>query len=140
MVRNTILQKTFTKLENIKQTHSKVRSLKHIKLQMQDYLMPNDTNNMNKEDAKMIFQIRSKVMNLKMNMKGKFDKFECSVCFIEEETQEHVYQCEEIWKLKKQSNKNIPNYEEILWGDILQKLKVANILKENMKIREDYKT
>ena len=102
--------------------------------------MPNDTNNMNKEDAKMIFQIRSKVMNLKMNMKGKFDEFECSVCFIEEETQEHVYQCEEIWKLKKQSNKNIPNYEEILWGDILQKLKVANILKENMKIREDYKT
>ena len=35
IVRNTIIQKTFTKLENIKQTHSKVRSLKHIRLEMQ---------------------------------------------------------------------------------------------------------
>ena len=86
IVRNIIIMKTFTKLENIKQTHSKVRNLKHIRLEMQDYLMPNEANNMKKEDAQIIFQIRSKVMNLKMKMKGKFEKFECSICFIEEET------------------------------------------------------
>ena len=131
---------TFTKLENIKQTHSKVRNLKHIRLEMQDYLMPNEANNMKKEDAQIIFQIRSKVMNLKMNMKGKFEKFECSICFIEEETQEHVYLCEKIWNLKKQNNLNIPKYEEILYGDVFQKLKVSRILKENMKLIEENKT
>ena len=140
MVRNMILQKTFTKLENTKQTHSKVKSLKHIRIEMQDYLMPNDVHDMNKEDAQMIFQIRSKVMDLKMNMKGNFEKFECSVCLLEEETQEHVYQCKQIWKMKKKIDSNIPNYEEILWGNVMQKLKVARILKENMKIREQYKT
>ena len=139
MVRNMILQKTFTKLENTKQTHSKVRSLKHIRIEMQDYLMPNDVNGMNKEDAQMIFQIRSKVLDLKMNMKGNFENLECSVCFLEDETQVHVYQCKKIWKIKKQSDSNIPKYEEILWGDVTQKLKVARILKENMKIREQYK-
>ena len=36
---------------------------------MQDYFMPNDANDMNREDAQMIFQIRSKGMNLRMNMK-----------------------------------------------------------------------
>ena len=86
IVQNIIIMKTFTKLENIKQTHSKVRNLKHTRLEMQDYLMPNEVNNMKKEDAQIIFQIKSKVMNLKMNMKGKFEKFECSICFIEEET------------------------------------------------------
>ena len=123
-----------------KQTHSKVKSLKYQKLEMQDYLMPNDVTDMNKEDAQMIFQIRSKVMDLKMNMKGNHEKFECSVCFLEEESQEHVYQCKNIWKIKKQSDSNIPKYEEILWGDVTQKLKVARMLKENMKIREQYKT
>ena len=75
-----------------------------------------------------------------MNMKGNFEKFECSVCLLEEETQEHVYQCKQIWKMKKKIDSNIPNYEEILWGNVMQKLKVARILKENMKIREQYKT
>ena len=42
--------------------------------------------------------------------------------------------------MKKQSDSNIPKYEEILWGDVIQKLKNARILKENMKIREQYKT
>ena len=90
MVRNTVLLKTFTKLENLKKTHSKVRNLKHIRLEMQDYLMPNDTSNMKKEDAQVIFKIRSKAMDLKMNMKNGFYEFQCSVCFLEEETQEHI--------------------------------------------------
>ena len=107
---------------------------------MQDYLRPNDTNNMKKEDAKMIFRIRSKAMDLKMNMKNKFYEFECSVCFLEEESQEHVYQCKKIWEIRKQSSSKIPKYEEILWGEVNEKLKVANILSENMKIREQYKT
>ena len=133
MVRSTILQKTFTKLENTKQTHSKVRSLKRIRIELQDYLMPNDVNGMNKEDAQMIFQIKSKVLDLKMNMKGNFEKYECSVCFLEDETQVHVYQCKKIWKIRNQSDSNIPKFEEIFWGDVIQKLKVARILKENMK-------
>ena len=71
---------------------------------------------------------------------NNFENLECSVCFLEDETHVHVYQCKKIWKIKKQSDSNIPKYEEILWGDVTQKLKVARILKENMKIREQYKT
>ena len=107
---------------------------------MQDYLKPNDANNMNKEDAQIIFQIRSKVMNLKMNMKSKYENLECSICFVEEETQEHVYLCEKIWNLKKQNNLNIPKYEEISYGDVYQKLRVSRILKENVKLIEENKT
>ena len=71
-----------------------------------------------------------------MNRKNQFETYECSVCFAENETQEHIYQCEEIWKLKKQSKKEIPKFEEILHGNIQQKVKVTRIFQENMKILE----
>ena len=40
IVRNSIRQKTFKSLETMKQSHSKVKQLRYISLQMQDYLMP----------------------------------------------------------------------------------------------------
>ena len=55
-----------------------------------------------------------------MNMKGNFENFECSVFLLEDETQDHVYQCKQIRKMKKQSDSKIPKYEEILWGDVIQ--------------------
>ena len=59
IVRNTIQIKTFKKLQSLKQTHAKVRDLKHLKLEMQDYLMPNNIEKTNKEETQLIFRIRS---------------------------------------------------------------------------------
>ena len=67
MVRNSIVQKTFKRLEEMKETHSKVKNLKYVKLEMQDYLIPNNIENMKKEEVQNIFKIRSKVMDVKMN-------------------------------------------------------------------------
>ena len=64
LVKNSIHQKTLKILENMKLTHSKVKDLKYIRIQMQDYFMPNTIENMNKEDVQNIFKIRSKVMDV----------------------------------------------------------------------------
>ena len=136
IVRNTINQKTFFELETLKQTHSKVKGLRHIRLEMQDYFLPNEIEKLNKEEVQLIFRIRSKSIDLKMNRKNQFETLECSVCSEENESQEHIYQCKEIWKLKNQNRIEIPEYEEILHGDVQQKVKVARIFHENMKIRE----
>ena len=61
---------------------------------------------------------------------------ECSVCLGEDESQEHIYQCKQIWKLKNESRMEVPKYENILYGDVKQKVKVARIFQDNMKIRE----
>ena len=118
IVKNTVHKNAFFKLEAKKQTHSKVKDLEHIRLEMQDYFMPNGIENMNKEEVQLIFKIRSKTTNVKMNRKNQFETYECSVCFAENETQEHIYQCEEIWKLKKESKIEIPKFEEILNGNV----------------------
>ena len=136
IVKNTIQQKTFMKLEAKKQTHSKVKDLEHIRLEMQDYFMPNGIKDMNKEEVQLIFKIRSKSTDVKMNRKNQFETHECSVCSMENESQEHIYLCDQIWKLKKQRKMEIPKFEEIMYGNLKQKVKVTRIFQENMKIRE----
>ena len=72
-VRTFIEKNTFRKLERMKQTHSKVRDIKHIKLKMQDYFLPNSIKNVTMQEIQLIFQMRSKVVNLKLNMKSKYE-------------------------------------------------------------------
>ena len=94
---NTVKRKIYNKslkyLEKMKENHSKVMGLKHPILKMQQYLMPNDEK-MKKEDCQMIFQLRSKVTNAKINQKNRYESYECEVCGLADESQEHVLNCE----------------------------------------------
>jgi hypothetical protein len=76
-------------LQDIKQKHSKVKELKHVKLETPKYLLPNKYES-SKEDIQSIFKIRSRVLDVKMNLKGIYDTYECEVCFKEEESQKHM--------------------------------------------------
>ena len=138
MVRSTIQQKTFKKLENKKQTHSKVKNLKYIRLEMQEYLKPHDVKNVNKEVTQNIFRIRSKVINVKMNRKNQYETYECKVCLVEDGSQEHIYECKMIWDLKQKNNMEVPKYEKILGGNVEEMIKVERIFRENMTIHDEY--
>ena len=72
-----------------------------------------------------------------MNVSGLFDTYECSVCLNQDESQEHIYSCEEVWKIKKESFSNDPEYKNIMNGKTNQKIEVARVFKENLKIHED---
>ena len=83
-----------------------------------------------KEDVQLVFKMRCKVTIVKMNLKGQYENFECEACLLEEESQEHVYKCEEI--LKQQNDK--PEYERIMWGNVNDKIKGTKIFNEKMNI------
>ena len=70
--------------------------------------------------------------------KNQFETFECKVCLVEDESQEHVYECKKIWELKQKNDIEVPKYEEILWGKVNEMIKVEKIFRENMKILEEY--
>ena len=132
-VKTYIEEKTFKQMESLKSMHTKVKHLKHSRLKMQDYFLPVKSHEkITKEEIQLIFQMRSKVTNLKM----KNEKYECGACFLENESQEHIYDCTEIWKKHKFKNIEKPEYEQIMWGSASKKLKVARIFNENMKILE----
>ena len=138
IVKQHIEEKTLRYLIMTKQSHSKVRKIDHRNLQMQEYMLPNK-NNISKEDIQLIFKLRCKVMNVKMNFKNMYDSYECQICEEEEESQIHIYECKKIWEMKNQEKLDMPQYEMINNGNLNEQLTVAKIFKENYKILEIYK-
>ena len=55
-----------------------------------------------------IFKMRTRMMDVKENMKGKHIKFHCEACYLEgikiKETQKHVYKCKHLNTKVKQIN------------------------------------
>ena len=66
IVNEAIEQKTFRDLEK-----RKVRTIKHVRLEMQKYLKPNESK-IKLEEAQEIFKMRSRVSNAKTNFRGKY--------------------------------------------------------------------
>ena len=86
-----------TALKNLKlQIKSKGKELSYEKLEMQNYLKSDS--DLNLEEKKVAFKLRSRMVELKMNMKNKHKTLTCDVCElnneIHNETQEHIYICE----------------------------------------------
>ena len=121
-------------LNAVKSKHSKVLHLKHTILKMRNYLLPNKMN-ITQDEIKLIFRLRCRVIDIKTNVKGAYDSFECKVCNKEEETQEHILKCEVITEMKK-LKKLIPEYNKLFYGKVTEQLEIARCFKENMDLRK----
>ena len=100
-------------------------------------LMPNE-NNMKIEDSLLIFKLRCRTTNVKMNKKGLYDTFECRACGHENESQSHVINCKILIEMNKESTKL--EYEKLFSNDLNHQEKICKQFKGNMKIMEEMKT
>ena len=103
---------------------------------MQKYLQPNSVK-ITIEEAQLIFQLRCRVTETKINLRRKYDEMECEACGLEEESQQHIMECTELNKSKKEQEEL--KYEKLLNGEVLDKVKLARRFKENMIILERLK-
>ena len=107
---------------------------------MQKYLKPNESK-IKLEEAQEIFKMRSRVSNVKTNFKGKYQSFECMVCKIEDETedetQQHIIQCKEINKIRKDRIKP-PEYEGLYENNVEKQVNLVWHFLENVKIKEKF--
>ena len=83
----------------------------------------------------MIFKLRSKMTDLKMNFKGIYDSYECEACGLEDESQDHILKCKEILKISKEEDK-IPNHERLFEGTVQEQVSIARIFKKHIEIKE----
>ena len=102
---------------------------------MRRYFMPSE-HNATKEDIQTIFKLRCRVTELKTNLKGIYDSYECSLCGEEEETQAHILECPEIEK-NIEDNSDVPKYEKIFDNEVKDLVLIARKFKLNMKIKEN---
>ena len=103
---------------------------------MDKYLKPN-SEKMTREEIKLIFKMRCKVTETKMNFKGLHDTYECDACDNENETQEHIIQCKVLNILNiENTEKELPKYEKLLNGKVHEQIQIARIFKQNMDIKD----
>ena len=127
------IQKTaFEKLIRRKEMHSKVKHIKYETLEMSDYLKPS-VDQVCKEEAQLIFKIRCRVTNVKVNQRGKYYDLNCRICKEEEESQEHLLICKDLET--KTEIENV-NYEKIFNGTVEEKLRICKKVKSSLKMLE----
>ena len=135
LIKQRINLKTFKNLQQLKKSHSKVENVEHSGIKMHKYLQPNRTK-MTKEASQLIFKLRCRMAESKVNLKGKYDNLECGACGLEEENQQHILKCRELNR-----NKSIQEfkYANLFNGTVTEKLKIAKMFKENFDILESMK-
>ena len=129
-----IKEQAFYDLKALKETHSKVKNVKHNTFEMQKYLKACNIK-IKQEEAQEIFRLRSRVSNVKTNFKTNYETLECEACFTEEESQKHIVNC----KILNEEVKKVPDYEEIFDGNVKMKVEIAKIFLKNLRKREKLK-
>ena len=99
---------------------------------MCDYLKRNVAE-LYREEAQLIFKIRSRVTNVKINQRGKYDDLNCRICEEEEESQEHLFLCE---GLEIENKIKDAEYLQIFIGSVEEKWKVCKLMKNRWKQME----
>ena len=87
MVKVKVHEEAFKYLINKKK--SKTKDVPHTNFEMQEYLEANN-GEISIAEKQFIFQCRSRMLELKCNMKKENQDLTCSACGIEDETQMHL--------------------------------------------------
>ena len=127
-VRIAVSKAAFKFLRAEKQKRSKVREVKHDNLEMQNYLTPTG---LSLKQAKLLFQLRSRMLDVRTNFKNKYNDLLCPVCKEKPDTQQHVLECSALLQ-----NTNFITDSTVLYSDIfdsdVQKLKSVTQLFDNL--------
>ena len=133
----SIKEHALDELSKIKENHSKVNSIKHKNLEIQNYLKSSEIKIM-QDEAQMIFRLRCRVTDVKSNFKGKYENLECNFCY-EEENQKHILECKALNENRNENNEKyekIPEYEEILKDNAKNQIKITRKFMENFEKRK----
>ena len=123
IVNKAITEKAFQRLSGLKENHSKVKNLIYSDFKMQNYLKPSRVK-ATKSEIQTIFELRSRVTDVKLNFRGKFENLECRVCQNNEESQKHAYECDDILKLRRIKNQKT-EYENIFGQNKRKQIQIA---------------
>ena len=135
LIKHACARSALEYLNNVKSRHSKVLHISHNSWRMQIYLKPNQISNV---EAKFIFLVRTRMLDVKTNFRNKYNDVKCPNC-TEEDTQSHLLFCD---KLVSASSivKEVPKYSNIFCNNLDEILKVTRIMSQNFKLRNQLKS
>ena len=132
IVKEQIQHKVMAYLIGLQNSHKKSQSL-HLEAKMQEYLVSSE---ISLRDKKLLFKLRSKMLNVKSNFKNLHTNLHCSLCLDKEseENEVHLLSCPFI------KNKIGNELEDVNFGDIFLGInKQVKAVKAFRKVMEIYK-
>ena len=93
-------------------------------MKMQDYLRPNEINS---QEAKFIFHLRSRMVDVRANLSERYSDLLCPLCHREEDTQKHLLECPNLDDGSVLVTK-VPSYSDIFSENLQSKIEVARII------------
>ena len=119
-------------LNLIKSKHSKVLNIVHQKLEISRYFIGNE---LNAQECKFLFALRTRMVDVKANYRGKYWDTICPCCKLEEDNQEHLLSCYMIEEEGMMIG-SLPNYQDIFGDNLSKQVEVARILRKRFQDRK----
>ena len=124
-------------LNQLKESHSKVKHIEYKGLETQPYLTsPLFTN----DDVSLLFSLRSRYVECKANFKNKHSDLLCPFCMTDEDSQQHMLECQSLKPLLQSSE---VAEDKIEYGDLFRNSKkqkaITNLFKHILEARNKLK-
>ena len=117
---------------------SKGKEIEYTELKMKKYLTSQDEH-MSIEEKRYTFKIRSRMTEIKTNMKRKYSDVSCEVCKMhgksEEESDKHIYTCKFLMESEKMNNEIIPDFESVFTENTVEIASIVRLYMENINRR-----
>ena len=137
LVDTAVKKESYAYLLNEKNKLSKIKHIQYSSLSMQNYLQPNEITT---EEARFIFLLRSRMINVRINYPGSYDKNDlfCNFCHDKNQPddQQHLLLCAGL-SLMEVSNNNI-KYDDLFCDDLIKQVTVSRILKQKYEKRSKH--
>ena len=119
-------------LNGEKGRHSKVLHISHKHMKIQDYLSPN---NIGIHDAKFLFYLRTRMVDVKTNYRGSNSTLQCPLCKNEQDTQEHLLTCSKL-DGGNEVVSDVLNYSDLFGDNLERKITLTKVIHSRFKKRK----
>ena len=141
LVKESALNQALKYLNGLKvkenQQASKTSRIQHRKIGMASYLKPNQ---ISIQEAKFMFTLRSRMLDIKCNYRGKYSDVICPSCKQEDDTQQHLLVCSSL-NIDVVVAGSLPDYNDLFSENLSKQVQLSSILKacydERIKLKND---
>ena len=106
----------------------------HSEMELQDCWSP--SSGLVSLEAKFIFMLRTRMLDIKSNYQGKHNDLSCSICDSQQDTQQHLLQCQKL-KDGNEIIKQIPDYDDLFGANLASKIMISRIMKLRFQERNN---
>jgi hypothetical protein len=99
---------------------------------MARYLKPN---NISVQEAKFLFTLRARMLDLKCNYRGKYSEVNCPCCKLEEDTQQHLLSCRSLHTDGTLIG-SLPDYNDLFSENLSKQVQLSSIMKKQYEKRK----